>query len=386
MKRLLIFIAIALPLIASCNNNTKHPATPTKLADYLYEITLDTVDETRYETFTGVETSQNAALCSSVRKGNFHGRNLDFFYDESCSVVLHMTKGQNRFASLAVIGCTRNTPEMMQNPDEELLQKLPFSTVDGINENGVACNVNVVMASDHAAPTGTNPGAKNLPAALVVRYVLDHAQTAANAIELLKERNIWGGMGDFAFHYMISDPTETYIVEIIDNELRYRRGEPVDNGNIMTNFYVTDLPNLGDHADGLERHSILTDRYDGIGSLEDMVEEMKSVRYSKAYDKSTVPFWNTEFLGHYTIDGVEYDFTVHNVQADTVAAKGLENSPEYKAFLKECDRQCTNYQTRQRDGSVWHTVSTSVYDLENLTLRLYVQEDYEHPFNFSLNK
>lgn len=30
MKRLLIFIAIALTLFASCNNNTKHPATPLK--------------------------------------------------------------------------------------------------------------------------------------------------------------------------------------------------------------------------------------------------------------------------------------------------------------------------------------------------------------------
>ena len=90
---------------------------------------------------------------------------------------------------------------------EARLLALPNMTFDGINENGVAMNSNVVPAIDldFATLLSTNYGKPRLHVLAVVRYVLDHAKSAAHGVELLKNMDIYGGYGTWGIHWMLAD-------------------------------------------------------------------------------------------------------------------------------------------------------------------------------------
>jgi len=207
---------------------------------------------------------------------------------------------------------------------------MPNLTFDGINENGVAMNCNVAPAVylDFATLLSTNYGKPRIHAVAVVRYVLDHAKSAAHGVELLKNMDIYGGYGDWGLHWMLSDEN---IIECIDGELVVRN----DTDNIMTNFYVNygsyskykaiaaedgqfavgkvykDFPVLTPHACGVERYAILKEHYsEGAKSADDMAHLMERVKYTQSYEAGTNPFWYTEFnVGSLTIANQPMDFT-----------------------------------------------------------------------------
>ena len=80
----------------------------------------------------------------------------------------------------------------------------------------------------------------------------------------------------------------------------------------------------------------------------------------------TSPFWYTEYTEP------KFGLTIDNKPADfeQVVQK------EYEVF-KMHDR---NY----FPDNFWITWSTSIYNIKEKTLRLYVQEDYDHHYDFSL--
>lgn len=334
---------------------------PTKLGEFLYEMNY-----TDYpENWTNGVPEGVMPACSSVRNGRFYGRNLDFYYNNMAEVVMHMAAKEGRHASLAVCGSLmHDVASFEKGLDQETFLKLPVMAFDGINDRGVCANVNVVPGEDTAPVVGTNPGKPRLNVTCVIRYVLDKASTAKEAIELLKERDIYGSLGHFAMHYMINDPTETYIVEIVDGKLQWTQQ------NIMVNFYHT-LPEVTKFGSGVERHKLLQDHYSEGASFNGMCKLMQRVRYSKAYDKTTSPFWYSEF-----------------VNSDGPDGKKLTTSSPHEDFAAVVDRACKNFAERDRatgfEKDIWITVHTSVYDIKKRKLRLFVQEDYEHPFDFSL--
>lgn len=368
-KNIIILFSIGI-LFASCTQKsvTQHGEV-TKVADYLYEVTYSQLDESVYD---HSEVVQQKAACSSVRNGAFHGRNLDLFYNEGCEVVVHTTASADRFASVAVCGATPSiTDKALENGDSKIMQFLPFFSLDGINENGVAANVNVVPSIDFPIATGTNPGAPRLHMGMSVRYILDHAQSAKHAIELLQSLDLFGGFGDnFGLHLMISDTEETYIVEIINNQLVYNQGERENSNNVMTNLYSTQLPNLTPHAEGVERYAILKENYAEGNTEEGMAALMQRVRYTLAYERTTDPFWYSESCGIFQ----EEDGSTTEITIDT----------DHDFIMQYMEPSFQTYARHERDGSFWQTVNTSVYNLDNRTLLLYVQEDYEHPYRFEI--
>ena len=42
------------------------------------------------------------------------------------------------------------------------------------------------------------------------------------------------------------------------------------------------------------------------------------------------------------------------------------------------------FRRHERKGEFWQTVHTSVYNIDEQSLLLFVQEDYSHPFRFNL--
>ena len=263
MKKYLLLATtamVAMGFTGCAGGSEKTHGDLTKLTDYLYEVTYTDLNDSLI-----AELSDSAhafikveGACSSVRNGNFYGRNLDLFYNDGCEVVVHMEKSENRLASVAVCGGKADiTAEVLEKADEKLMQRLPFIVLDGINECGVTCNVNVVPGEDTAPITGTNPGKENLACSMALRYILDRAKTAKEAVELLENRNLLGSFGHLGLHYMIADAKETYIVEFVDNKMQYVVSEPVCDTNVMTNLYSTLLPKYTPHANGIERYAIL---------------------------------------------------------------------------------------------------------------------------------
>ena len=359
---------------------------PQKLDKYLYYMEYtDYVPD-----LTTGEKVKTGFACSAVRNGNFYGRNLDLDYADVPEFVIKVAKDETkgRYASIGMAAILTLKSGEVDNVSEADLKAMPNLTFDGINENGVAMNCNVTPAIDldFATLRSTNYGKPRIHAVAVVRYVLDHAKSAAHGVELLKNMDIYGGYGTWGLHWMLSDPKETYIIECINGELVARN----NTDNIMTNFYINyssnsnyakqvkqtgqksvgkvykDFPVLTPHACGVERYAILKEHYaEGRESAEGMARLMERVKYTQTYEAGTNPFWYTEFcFGDLTMDSAPADYNAI-VQASIDIYK-----------LHDRNIQPDNF---------WQTWHTAVYDLKNKTLRLNIQEDYSKHYDFKLN-
>lgn len=363
--------------IALAINAKKDKYAIQKVQDYLYYIDYDNLDyaaATKYiaeHYFTQPE-------CSSMRKGNFFGRNLDWLYDDRPVFVVNRKATGGKFASIGLAGMVLDKATADADKYAEMIDYLPFFTLDGINENGVVCNVNIIPANlkqeraSERDTTGTNPGKTDVPMICLVRRILDEAKSAEDAIyKIQNEYNIMRvEQGEFAYkeaHYMIADKDHTYVVEFINNEAVITESF-VDEKPIMTNFYLDGfdgtIESLVDsaqtYAQGVERYMILAQKYDGVKDADSMMRAMREVNFTHAYTNED-DIWYSEFTGgNLTITSPSEDFA--NILSQARAA----------------------YARRSRFNPVtWQTVHTSVYDVENKTLKLSVQEE-EKVYNFAL--
>lgn len=332
--------------------------------EYLYTITYSDLDffaagETVKSVF-GVNDVEPAG-CSAVRNGKYFGRNLDYYINGNADFILTTLAGKNRFASLGTSAdyprCTREGV-LNGTLTEEDYAAIAYHMTDGINEKGVAINVNVVPSGECEHTTGTNPGAPTVVSNGVVRYVLDHAESVDSAVELLKGINIVVPPYEkfpFEVHWMISDAQKTVIVEIWNNEL------VVVEDNVMTNFYLSH-PDT-DMGIGHERYIILKSNYDEGTSVDGMHNLMKRVWFSNAYSTKVDPLWYSETLE----DGCGYTWNdLKNGETEKAFEKMVEDEKQYGSVY---DQKCL------RDGTNWYTTHSIVYDLEAKTMSLIAQEN-----------
>lgn len=361
------FIGIAC-LCHWCECSSRMFTLPRRIAPYLYEMTFTdyTIDEDHI-----THSSVEAFGCSSVRNGNFYGRNFDYIYNDSPEFIVHVTAKDGRHASLGVATHYGLRESMLlQGAYDQQLELIPNFTLDGINDAGVIASINVVPGEgDTGTLTGTNPDGEDLHAAYVVRYILDNADSADEAVELLRSRNIYGSAVDGMYlHVMIADEEKTYVVEYLDNQLVAQ--EKTGDRQIMTNFYVN-LPELTEHAAGVERYQILQENYAQGATMVGMRDLMARVKYSNAYSYSYTPIWYSETMPQSAI----------RAQDPAVLA-------EYEKILDNIRKDYWNYITNDirnpANPSFWITTHNSVYDIENRKLRITVQEDYSHYYDFSI--
>lgn len=349
-----------------CSHTEPVPVAPnaTNGDEYLYTITFNDLDffaagEVIKKFYEVNEVKPSG--CSSVRIGKYYGRNLDYYVNKNADFIIHTPASENRFAS---IGMSADYPlclkESVENGtlSEEDYAAIAYYMTDGINEKGVAINGNVVPCGECSRTTGTNPGAPAVVTNGVVRYVLDHAASVDDAIELLKDINIVvPSEAKFPFeeHWMISDANKTVCVEIWNNEL------VVVEDNVMTNFYVS-------HPDtemgiGHERYEILKAHLDEGTSVDGMHNLMKRVWYSNAYSTKADPLWYTDSLE----EGCGFrwsDIKAGNVELAYTAI--AESEAQYGSV---------EYQKSIRTAKEWYTTHSIVYDLEAKTMSLIAQEN-----------
>ncbi|MDO4216410.1 MAG: linear amide C-N hydrolase [Bacteroidales bacterium] len=263
------------------------------------------------------EKEEGSIGCSSWRNGNFHGRNLDWYQANFGCLVIRMPKGGKvEHASVALLnGNKAVTHDFIEAGVLTAEQKkhLPCVVVDGINDAGVAVNINIVP-HDPARIYHKN-GEGDLSSQCVVRYLLDKADNVNEAIELLAARVVQQSIVKLAgdeTHYMISDPTQTAVVEFIDKQMKVTYYNNMNggfysaNGNpaIMTNLYdyAIEKYGLGNEAMfdefpygmGVERWGTIRDQYPNAAkNVEANLSIAQSVWYFDNFMVKRTP-WYTE--------------------------------------------------------------------------------------------
>lgn len=271
--------------------------------------------------------------CSAVRDGGFLYRNFDYPFDERAEFVVRMSSGKDRFASVGVAQVGTNLTEQIVTSGKwsKWYKALPGATVDGINENGVCVEVNVV---DGPVTNGWHTDGDLHPLA-AVRWVLDNATNAQSAAEYLAANIRFPTGWTQNFHYMVADTDKAYVVE---NGTAYDCNSifTVSEFPTMTNFSVHDF---GEGA-GKERFTLLV-QYGGAS--------ITNAWYTRAYRPDTTPPWVSEFGGDWNALALATNYW----------ARSTKEAHRGESF------NGTNW---------WQTVHTSVYDLSNRVLRVAVQE------------
>ena len=366
---------------------------PEKVNSHLHYILYDTYDYA--DGYKFMERFLPQFACSSLRKGGIVGRDLDWSYTDAANFVVETKASNGRHATIgcALAGASLAESVVESGAEIEDYKWLPFMVNDVLNDHGVYANMNVVYPGDRGYTTGTSAGSTKLCQLMIPRYVADYADSARHALELLSAVDIYAPLAGIGkeCHVMLCDECDSYIVEFIDNAMTVysntdTRYAPIVNDMcLMTNFYLhgwngeikavysgataedVEQTGINAHAMGLERYKILADRYDSLNSVDDVCDAMQAVRYMKTYDLSQTPYWYSEFTGFTQAFG---DLTVYNTAEDYAGII---------AYTQEA------YRRFERDGSLWITAHTSVYDLEQRKLYVYAEEDYEHRYEFKLN-
>ena len=307
------------------------------LPPYLHYLEMDdTYPDAAAEYYYTWGGGVSPAQCSSVRDGGFLSRNYDWNFDFMPEFVVRCVATASspscpsgRLASIAVcnVGTNLTEADVTSGKWSKWYKALPCHAVDGINENGVAVNVNVVDGDPLESGWTTNGTIHCLGA---VRWVLDHATNAASAARVVATEVYFPSVWQQNLHWMIADESSTYIVE-------NGSAHAVTNGvPVLTNFRLYGDPK-DTTGEGQERYVALTNGAN-------ITSQWWTLTYAPdGYRASDLP---------------------------GVTGQSLTNLFDYWASKPREAHRGESF----AGTNWWQTVHTSVYDLTNRTLRICVQE------------
>ena len=370
-----------------------------QVADHLYETTF-TED---FDWGTAAVSSSGSFGCSAIQAGQYRGRNYDWNYQDTDLCIVHTTVTENRphasvgVADLSFLQKDGETPERA---------KIPFVTVDGINDAGVCIQTNVMPFNENGEIPHTETEEDDLAGSRVTRYVLDYAGSVEEALALLQEKDIQSVFGNEELHWMISGPAsasdstrKTVVLEVFPDGQHVTENF-VGDVPIMTNFDVSNFDGSEESVGiglGYERWQILLENAAEADSVIGTFDLMEKVFYSKAYDLYGDRFWYSEYAGtdlrkYYSeeelvslIGRERYDAEIEqygivpytpDLWDGETAIHGDISKTGLLAPVIEVSHE--SYIAQKTDGSLWITLETAVYDLENLTLDIAVRESQDH--------
>lgn len=369
-----------------------------KVQDYLYRVVYNNIDYQYANMWFKEHYDPNEVSvghCASIRNGNFYGRNLDWYYSNLVDFMIQVPRQKDRYASIGVAGnIAKLTEDFVSSREyDDMYKLLPFMTMDGINEHGVICSMNVVPAGDFGYTTGTLPeSCTSLCMFMIPRYILDHYRTARAAVmDISHHINVYAPFKEGVHeecHFMVADATETYLMEFIYNQDKKRNVcvvTKLEDKPYITNFYLQDVEfdedghidydTVTDYGMGLERYDLITDEYSSSNTMVGMRELLNKLAYTHSYDPEEDPYWYTEFTGDYTKYGYG-DLTVRTPRSEYEKIVRFSRN----LFLKR------NRDPKSKNYGSWQTVHASIYDIVSRTLTLTAQEgDDEFFLQLSIN-
>ncbi|MDO4483802.1 MAG: hypothetical protein Q4C54_05025 [Clostridia bacterium] len=348
-----------------------------RISNFLFELTCDDYEQYRPVMDAYLRTAISNVGCSCVQNGYIRGRNNDWYLEDPPVCVVHVpANDKGRHGSVGVSAANMLTPEILSTagmPDE-LGHIFPYLTADGINDEGLCININVVNYGELGKPVPRDPE-KMVSPTLVPRLVLDSCGTIEEAVALIGSLDL-GTVGTFCeAHYMISgkqsaadDTFNTVVVELIPDEnmhyglnvIDYNKGEFVDNKPVMTNFHLTGfdgtLASATKRPMGYERWQLLHRHFAQGNSPRGMLDLMRKVYYTNAYDLTSDNFWYSDLCFN---DLTKDDFGPANLQGD--AKNGGK-------FAERIEHVMEMYAENKPNKALWQTVYTTVYDCKNKQL------------------
>lgn len=375
---------------------------PKKIKNFLYYKEYKSYSYENAEKYFLNKASFSAPIgCSSFCNADFHARNLDWYYDNEAEFVIKVPSSLTRYGSIGVAGADPQLTKDVVDSHKWVknYEYLPFRMLDGINDQGLICNINVVPAGDMGETISTNPaGEKKVCAATLIRYFLDSCKNVSEVIDLVNSLDIYSLPG-YEVHFMVSDTDTVIAIEFVDNQVVIITNQdedgyldfPDNSKPVMTNFYLSKRTNGGiagldptkiraieetaltqadtdltAHAQGVERYNLLVDHFADVDSDASAMATIKLAQCTKSYKTDTSPFWFTEYVGSRTIYQAQEDYEdVIELYTGIIFPNATRANP-----------------------AIWHTTHTSVYNRANGTLTLCSQEmdaeDYAKEYIYTL--
>ena len=171
---------------------------------------------------------------AATGSGPLFGRNFD--WSHRASLLLYTTP-PNAHASLSMVDlhyvdfADDVSLEELRGQRDRVAQRAPYVPFDGVNEEGVAIGLMAVPTAQ--APF--DPTRASLYDLALIRLVLDYADDANHAVELLRSCNY--RVTSPPVHFLIADRTgRSALVEYVEGEMKVvRSSEPFA---VATNFVV----------------------------------------------------------------------------------------------------------------------------------------------------
>lgn len=363
-----------------CRGEIAKPAEylkPVKVTDGLYALRC-TGNEPKslmpYPPFQAAD-GRRPGGCATVVNGNLMGRNFDFIISNYPHFVVWTDAGKDHYASIAVasypISGSENPLSAPKDADYSklddpgLLARIPEMALDGVNERGVAVSTLMVEALDtHNTVKGTNPGKPEIGFLFVCRYVLDHAGSAREAAELLKNANIVPKPVSLVLHWIISDGKDTFVVEVSEDRVHV-----TDQHRVITNYLLT-KPQYNPHPNGIERADYLRRHREEADTPDKMQALMGAVRYSQTYSLDTEPFWWSE---HYCV-GKDHDFNITTRHDD----------PAFQAYINKLVEAAKVVTPTSNPDIIWDTTYNTVYEIAQKAMRITLHERFGEYFKAKL--
>ena len=203
------------------------------------------------------------AFTLTENNGDVHmGRNYDFKRDTSSMLVYCTPKdGYKSVAFAALDNVSANVPD--ENIKKELASlTAPFICLDGMNEKGVS----IAVLTLDSEPVHQNTNKPTIATTLAIRLVLDKASSTEDAINLLKEYDMFASSGR-DYHFYITDAKgDGRVIEYDCNkknrELVATKSEAVTNFFILYKDKVKPNRKNGIYGHGRERYDAVLNVFD----------------------------------------------------------------------------------------------------------------------------
>ena len=287
-----------------------------KIADYLYYLDVDfDLDYDKAVAYAEEHSIANQA-CSALRKGNYLGRNLDWAYTENAEFVVSTKALKGRHATLAVCGGPADLTNTFADSGvwSDSYELLPFTALDGINDQGVCVEMNTVSGISGFYAEIDDDNAVALTLSMIPRYLLDYANSADHALQLLQSVDILAPFQALPndTHFMIADTAKTYVVEFVPDGnggtemVSFLLPDQNSHLPIMTNFYLNDYFDDGTVVGtGKDRYDILAAGYSAADGKSGLFSLLANA-YATVVSGVTFPGTRNGSIQH-TIHSVVYN-------------------------------------------------------------------------------
>ena len=342
---------------------------------FLYKLNYNTIDYSAAKEYFKLREDITVGGCSSFRIGNYFARNYDWTYDNTVEFIVTTPTTEDNYGVVGIAtGLKELDKDFVASDENSVYYKyIPFMLSDGFNSEGLAVSMNVVPFDNGTNKTQpTSVLIDEICALMLPRYLLDKFSNATEAVNFIKEHlsvyftKTIHNMG-YEIHYLVSDKSgKNLVVEFRDDSVIV-----LENHNVITNFYLNDVEFNADgtvytpstqtetenaydtnkitlHGSGLERYNLI--KKSTASSKQDIENLLESIYFTKAYQGQD----------RYT-DFVEGDLTVKSAVS------------EFSSIITQAEEE---YNKRDRDNpKTWQSVHSVIYDLSNLTMEVWVQEN-----------